>query len=42
VVDRLLDEDSQGMADLEAFIGKAIKLQVESQYVQDQYDIVLQ
>lgn len=42
VVDRLLDEDSHGMADLEAFIGKAIKLQVESQYVQDQYDIILQ
>lgn len=42
VVDRLLDEDSQGMADLEAFIGKAIKLQVEAQYVQDQYDIILQ
>lgn len=42
VVDRLLDEDSHGMADLEAFIGKAIKLQVEAQYTQDQYDIVLQ
>ena len=42
VVDRLLDEDSHGMADLEAFIGKAIKLQVESQYTQDQYDIILQ
>jgi len=42
VVDRLLDEDSHGLADLEAFIGKAIKLQVESQYTQDQYDIVLQ
>ena len=42
VVDRLLDEDSHGLADLEAFIGKAIKLQVESQYTQDQYDIILQ
>ncbi|WP_370249804.1 ribonuclease E/G, partial [Thalassolituus sp.] len=42
VVDRLLDEDSHGLADLEAFIGKAIKLQVEAQYTQDQYDIVLQ
>ncbi|UZK04393.1 ribonuclease G [Venatoribacter cucullus] len=42
VVDRLLDEDSNGLADLEAFIGKTIKLQVESQYVQDQYDIILQ
>lgn len=42
VVDRLLDEDSSGLADLEAFIGKAIKLQVESQYTQNQYDIILQ
>lgn len=42
VVDRLLDEDGNALADLEAFIGKAIKLQVEDQYVQDQYDIILQ
>lgn len=42
IIDRLLDEDSNGLADLEAFVGKAIKLQVESQYVQDQYDIILQ
>ncbi|MCA6063439.1 ribonuclease G [Thalassolituus marinus] len=42
VVDRLLDEDSNGLADLEAFIGKAIKLQVEALYAQDQYDIILQ
>lgn len=42
IIDRLLDEDSNGLADLEAFIGKTIKLQVESQYVQDQYDIILQ
>lgn len=42
VVDRLLDEDGNALADLEAFIGKAIKLQVEEQYVQDQYDIILQ
>ena len=32
----------QGLADLEAFIGKAIKLQVEALYAQDQYDIILQ
>src|SRR5690554_712791 len=42
VVDRLLDEDGNALADLEAFMGKAIKLQVEEQYVQDQYDIILQ
>lgn len=42
VVDRLVDEDSNGLADLEGFIGKTIKLQVEALYAQDQYDIVLQ
>lgn len=42
VVDRFLDEDSHGLADLEAFIGKTIKLQVETNYGQDEYDIVLQ
>lgn len=42
VVDRLLDEDSNSLADLESFIGKSIKLQVEAQYLQDQYDIILQ
>lgn len=41
VIDRLLDEDSSSLADLEAFIGKSIKLQVEANYAQDQYDIVL-
>ena len=42
IIDRLLDEDSNGLADLEAFIGKAIKLQVEAHYLQEHYDIVLQ
>ncbi|MDK2778549.1 MAG: ribonuclease G [Pseudomonadota bacterium] len=42
VVDRLVDEDSNGLADLEGFIGKTIKLQVEALYAQDQYDIILQ
>jgi ribonuclease G len=41
VIDRLLDEDSSSLADLEAFMGKTIKLQVEANYTQDQYDIVL-
>ena len=42
MIDRLLDEDSAGLADLEAFIGKTIKLQVETLYAQDYYDIILQ
>lgn len=41
VVDRLLDEESTNLADLETFIGKPIKFQVETIYNQEQYDIVL-
>jgi len=41
VIDRLLDEDSSSLADLETFMGKTIKLQVEPNYAQDQYDVVL-
>ncbi len=41
VVDRLLDEESAAVADLETFIGKTIRFQVEIHYSQEQYDIVL-
>ncbi|WP_108446778.1 ribonuclease G [Halomonas denitrificans] len=41
VVDRLLDEESAAVADLEEFIGKTIRFQVETHYSQEQYDIVL-
>ncbi|WP_185234963.1 ribonuclease G [Teredinibacter franksiae] len=41
VIDRLLDEESDSVADLEAFIGRPIKFQVESLYNQEQYDIIL-
>ncbi|XOZ34932.1 ribonuclease G [Halomonadaceae bacterium KBTZ08] len=41
VIDRLLDEDSDNVADLETFIGKTIKFQVELVYSQEQYDVVL-
>ena len=41
VVDLLLDEESTSLAELEAFIGKPIKFQVEALYTQDQFDIVL-
>ncbi|MBU1190851.1 MAG: ribonuclease G [Gammaproteobacteria bacterium] len=41
VVDLLLDEESTSLAELESFIGKPIKLQVESLYTQEQYDVVL-
>lgn len=41
VVDRLLDEESANVADLEQFIGKTIQFQVESLYTQEQYDVIL-
>lgn len=40
VVDRLLDEESTNLAELEAFLDTPIRLQLESQYSQEQYDIV--
>jgi ribonuclease G len=41
VIDCLLDEESQNLAELEQFIGKPIKLQTEALYTQEQYDVVL-
>ncbi|WP_205341016.1 ribonuclease G [Denitrificimonas caeni] len=41
VVDRLLDEESGNVADLESFIGHPVRFQVESMYSQEQYDVVL-
>ena len=40
VVDLLLDEESTGLAELEDYTGKTIKLQVESLYSQEQFDVV--
>lgn len=42
VVDRLLDEESANVADLENCIGKPIQFSVETTYSQEQYDVVLQ
>ena len=41
VVDRLLDEESANVADLELFIGHPVRFQVETMYSQEQYDVVL-
>ena len=41
VTDQLVDEESAAFAELEAFIGKPITLQVESRYSREQYDVVL-
>lgn len=40
VIDRLLDEESTSLAELEGFIGLPIKLQVEQLYTQENYDVV--
>ena len=41
VIDLFLDEESQSLAQLADFIGKPISLLVESEYNQEQFDIVL-
>jgi len=41
VVDLLLDEESTSLAELEAFIDKPIKFQVEALYTQELFDVVL-
>ena len=41
VIDRLLDEESAALGELEVLVGKPIRLQTESLYLLDQYDVVL-
>ena len=41
VIDMLLDEESQSLANLSDFIGKPISLQAETPYAQENYDIIL-
>jgi ribonuclease G len=41
VVERILDEQSSTVAELEELIGKSIRFQSEDQYSQEQYDVVL-
>jgi ribonuclease G len=41
VVERILDEQSSTVAELEELTGKSIRFQSEDQYAQDQYDVVL-
>jgi len=41
VGDRIIDEESTTVAELEEFIGKSIKFQVETSYTQEQFDVVL-
>jgi ribonuclease G len=41
VIELLLDEESAGLAELEELTGKPIRLQTESLYAQDHFDVVL-
>jgi len=41
VIDLLLDEESQSLANLSAFIEKPVSLQVETQYSQEDFEIIL-
>ena len=41
VVDRILEEQSTTIADLEELIGRSIRFQREDQYSQEQFDVVL-
>lgn len=41
VVERMLDEESTSIAELEAFLGKGLSFQVDLQYSQEQFDVVM-
>ena len=41
VVDKILDDQSTTVAELEEVIGKSIRFQREDQYTQEQFDVVL-
>jgi ribonuclease G len=41
VVDLMMDQESGSVGELEAFIAKPIKFQVDAQYAQEQFDVVL-
>jgi ribonuclease G len=41
VVNKILDEESAAVAELEEFLGKSIRFQADEQYSQEQFDVVL-
>ena len=41
VIDRLIDEESEALADLETFTHRPIRLQVDSSFSQDRYEVVV-
>ena len=40
VAERLLDEDSSSLADLETFINRRVTIQLEPMYAQEEFDVV--
>ncbi len=41
VIERLLDEESSNVADLEEFIGKSLRFQIGPMYSQERFDVIL-
>ena len=41
VIDLLVDEDASGLNKLQEYIGKTVHLKVETEYYQEQFDVVL-
>ncbi len=41
VVDRILEEESAAVAELEEFIGRSVRFKAEGSYLPEQYDVVL-
>ena len=41
MIDLFLEEESASLAQLGDFIGKPISMQVETAYMQEQYDVIL-
>jgi ribonuclease G len=41
VIDQVLDEESGSLTQLTDFIKKPISMQVETAYMQEQYDVIL-
>ena len=41
VVDRILEEESAAVAELEEFLGRSVRFQAESGYLPEQFDVVL-
>ncbi len=41
VVNKITEEESASVAELEEFLGKEIRFQADDQYAQEQFDVVL-